>query len=107
MIVLPSIAAGYQLAGADVVTAETAAEAERLLSRWMADGEEGLVAVDERLAGGVDPALRRRLDAYGRLPLLPIPSGEPVPPELSTHMRIADLIREAVGFHISFRGERS
>jgi vacuolar-type H+-ATPase subunit F/Vma7 len=107
MIVLPSIAPGYQLAGADVSVAESAADAARLLIRWMASGHEGLVAIDERLVPELDATLRRRLDEYGRLPLLPIPSGEPVPPELSTHTRIADLIREAVGFHISFREERS
>ncbi len=72
-----------------------------------ADGASGLVAVDERLLARLDRAVWRQLETYRRLHLLALPSGEPSPPGITARARIADLIRQAIGYHITFAGEEA
>jgi hypothetical protein len=36
---------------------------------------------------------------------LPIPDGQPLRPGTSQRQRIAEMIRRAIGFHITFRSE--
>jgi vacuolar-type H+-ATPase subunit F/Vma7 len=105
VVTRPAIVAGYQLAGVEAFAAADAGEAEQLIGAWLDAGETGLLAVDEELLAACSPAFRRRLDAAGALPCLAIPSGEPLGPERFGRQRIAELIRRAIGFHITFHGE--
>ena len=104
IIARPSLIPGFHLAGVEAYAAENAATAQGIIGRWLDAGEQLLLAIDEGYVTHFDPLFKRRLDDSPLL-YLPLPTGEPLPPELSSRTRIADLIRQAVGFHITFKGE--
>jgi vacuolar-type H+-ATPase subunit F/Vma7 len=100
----PSLVAGFQLAGVEAFSAEDASAAQRLVAGWLEVGEAGLLALDDGLLADFDPAVRRRLEASDQLPFIAIPGGGPLEPQSSRQQRITELIRRAIGFHITFRG---
>ena len=51
------------------------------------------------------PAFVKRMGSAERMPFLVIPGGEPLGPEASRKYRIAEMIRKAIGVHITFKGE--
>ena len=75
------------------------------LKSWMAAGEEGLLAIDDGLLERMDPAFVKWMGSAERMPFLVIPGGEPLGSEASRKYRIAEMIRRAIGFHITFKGE--
>lgn len=107
VVTRPSLVPGFHLAGVEAFSAEDAEEAQRLIAEWLDTSETGLLAVDDGLLAGFDSAFRRRLEASDGLPHLAIPGGEPLGPAGSRRRQIAELIRRAIGFHITFRGEQA
>ncbi len=107
VVTRPTLVCGFHLAGVEAFLAEDAEEAEDIVARWLDSGESGLIAIDDGLIAGFDPAFRRRLEAAEHMPHLAIPGGEPLAPGASRRRRIAELIRRAVGFHITFQGEET
>lgn len=105
IVARPSLVPGFQLAGVDATAVDDAAAARRLISRWLDDEMTGLLAVDEGFLHQFDNAFRRRMDAAAQLPYLALPSGEPLPEGVSTRQLIAEMLRKAVGFHITFEEE--
>ncbi len=105
VVVRPALAAGFQLAGVEALPAKDAAAAQKLIDGWLKSGETGLLAVDEGLLMQFDPAFRQHLDQAHHLPYIALPSGEPLREEMSTRNLIAEMIRKAAGFHITFHGE--
>lgn len=101
----PSLVPGFQLAGVDVHGVEDVESAQELIEKWMTAGEVGLLAIDDGLLEHMDAAFLKRLASSEHLPYLAIPGGEPLGPEASRRGRIAALIRRAIGFHITFKGE--
>jgi vacuolar-type H+-ATPase subunit F/Vma7 len=105
VITRPSLVTGFHLAGVDAYGAEDVESAQELINKWLNAGEVGLLAIDDGLLTRMDKAFLRRLDAYENLPYLAVPGGQPLEPEASRRHRIATLIRRAIGFHITFKGE--
>lgn len=101
----PDLVAGFQLAGIDAYSTEDVESAQELIESWWAAGEEGLLAIDDGLLEKMDPAFVRQMEAASRLPFLAIPGGGPLGKEASRKFRIAEMIRRAIGFHITFKGE--
>lgn len=101
----PSLVAGFQLAGVDAYGADDIETAEELIEGWLESGEVDLLAIDDGLLERIDMGLVHRLESSDQLPFLAIPGGEPLGPEASRRYRIAELIRRAIGFHITFKGE--
>jgi len=101
----PSLITGFQLAGIDAYGAEDVETAQELIDKWLNAGEVGLLAIDDGLLAHMDAAFLKRLDASENLPYLAIPGGQPLGPEASQRHRIAAMIRRAIGFHITFKGE--
>jgi hypothetical protein len=81
--------------------------AQQLIMGWLDKGEAGLLAIDEDLFNGFDATFRRRLEANDQLPYIALPNGLPISGEAARRSHIAELIRRAVGFHITFQGDRS
>jgi vacuolar-type H+-ATPase subunit F/Vma7 len=106
VVTRPSLTPGFHLAGVEAFMAGDPAAAQQLIAGWLEAGETGLLLVDDGLLAGFDLAFRRRLEAADRLPHIAIPGGEPLGPETPRARHIAELIRRAVGFHITFRGEQ-
>jgi vacuolar-type H+-ATPase subunit F/Vma7 len=101
----PDQVTGFCLAGVDAYAAEDVEAAQELVGSWLAAGEEGLLAIDDGLWERMDPVFIKRLVAAEKMPFLVIPGGEPLGPEASRKYRIAEMIRRAIGFHITFKGE--
>lgn len=96
---------GFQLAGVDAHGVEDVESAQQLIEKWMEAGEAGLLAIDDGLLALMDAAFLKRLGSAEHLPYLAIPGGRPLGPEASQRHRIAALIRRAIGFHITFKGD--
>jgi vacuolar-type H+-ATPase subunit F/Vma7 len=107
VVTRPALVPGFQLAGVDAYGAEDVESAQELIEGWLVAGEIGLLAIDDGLLERMEPAFVRRLVAYERLPFLAIPGGRPLGPEASRKHRIAEMIRRAIGFHITFKGEET
>ncbi len=103
IITQPETVSGFHLAGIDAFAAASAPKAQSQIEKWLAAGEQGLLAVDETLFADFDPAFQNRLSSSDQLPVIVLPSGRPAGPEITGRQHIADLIREAIGFHITFQ----
>lgn len=107
IVTRPALAAGFHLAGVEAFAAEDVESAQELISGWLEEGEEGLLAIDEGLLAHMEPAFIKSLGAAPYLPYVSIPGGRLVGPEISRRHRIAEMIRRAIGFHITFKGEEA
>lgn len=107
IITRPAYVSGFRLAGVDVFGAADVEAAEELIQEWLRAGETGLLAIDEGILERMEPRVIKQLRAAEQLPYLAIPGGEPLGPEASRRVRIAGMIRRAIGFHITFKGEGS
>ncbi|MCB8945479.1 MAG: hypothetical protein H6658_17150 [Ardenticatenaceae bacterium] len=105
IITQPGLVTGFHLAGVDAFAAYTASEAQKLVAGWLEAGEAGLLAIDEALLAGFDETFLQRLTASERLHHLALPDGDPAGITASGRHHIAALLRQALGFHITFRGE--
>jgi vacuolar-type H+-ATPase subunit F/Vma7 len=107
VVTRPDLATGFELAGVETFVAQDVEEAEELIGGWLDDGEKGLLAIDETLLLYLNPGLIQRLQASPSLPYLGIPGGQPLDPRISRRGRITEMIRQAIGFHITFKGEQA
>jgi vacuolar-type H+-ATPase subunit F/Vma7 len=107
VITRPTLVSGFQLAGVNAVGAEDVETAQDLISSWLAAGEVGLLAIDDGLLERMDADFIRRLGSIEGLPYLAIPGGASLGPEASRRERIGEMIRRAIGFHITFKGEET
>ena len=103
IVTRPELVTGFHLAGVDAFAAEDGCRAQAVISEWLETGEEGLVAISETLLAQIEPAFMKRLQASRNLLYLVIPDGPPLRPGVSQRQRIAEMIRRAIGFHITFR----
>ncbi len=107
VITRPNLVDGFRLAGVEAYAAEDVETAQELIESWVEAGETGLLAIDDGYLTQIDPAVMKRLEATEQLDYLSIPGGEPLGPEASRRQRLAQQIRRAIGFHITFKGEES
>jgi vacuolar-type H+-ATPase subunit F/Vma7 len=98
---------GFRLAGVEAYGAEDVETAQELIEAWMENDEVNLLAIDDGLMEGLETAFVKRLAACEHLPHLVIPGGKPLGPEGSRRYRVAEMIRRAIGFHITFKGEEA
>ncbi len=105
VVTRPALVPGFRLAGVDAYGAEDVETAQELIDGWLKAGEVGLLAIDDGLLEHIDPSFIKYLEASENLPYLAIPGGGSLGPEVSRRHRIAEMIRRAIGFHITFKGE--
>jgi vacuolar-type H+-ATPase subunit F/Vma7 len=106
VVTTPDVAPGFQLAGVETVAVESGAQAEAVLRALLEAGEASLIAVRQELLQAIDPRLRRQIDASYRPVVIAIPGGTPTRPGEERRHHIAELIRRAIGFHITFGTEK-
>jgi vacuolar-type H+-ATPase subunit F/Vma7 len=102
-----ALAPGFQLAGVDAYGVEDVETAQELIVSWLETSETGLLAIDDGLLERMDSSLVKRLEDTHQLLYIAIPGGQPLGPEASRRHRIAEMIRRAIGFHITFKGEEA
>jgi vacuolar-type H+-ATPase subunit F/Vma7 len=103
VLVHTGLAPGFALAGVETFPVEQVAQAESLLNFWLESGEAGLIALDDSLMSEMKPALLKRLETSEKLFHVAIPAGKVEDSAGARQERIAALIRQAIGFHITFR----
>lgn len=101
----PPLATGFRLAGVEVVPAEDVEDVKAAIEEWLEMEEDVLVALDQRFEEQLPAAFLRRMRAARNLLYVFIPSGGATTPETSRQHRIARMLRQAVGFSITFREE--
>jgi vacuolar-type H+-ATPase subunit F/Vma7 len=106
VITRPSLVPGFQLAGVDAYGVDDVEAAQGLIEKWIIAGEADLLAIDDGLLAHMDANFLKHLDASEHLLYLAIPGGVALGPEVSQRHRITTMIRRAIGFHITFKGEQ-
>ncbi len=107
VITRPTLVTGFRLAGVEAYGAEDVESAEEQIAAWLDAGETGLLAIDESLLDRMEPGLVKRLQAAEHLPYLTIPSVQPLRAPVSRRGRIVEMLRQAIGVHITFKGEKA
>jgi vacuolar-type H+-ATPase subunit F/Vma7 len=103
VITQAALAAGFALAGVDSYSAVTAAEAKKFLLRLMEDIEVGIVAIDAGYLNALDQSTRKRVSESHMPVVVALPSGLPAAAGERPSEQIAEMIRRAIGFRISFK----
>lgn len=98
----PALQNAYLLAGADVYVAETPAQAEAHLARWIAEDVRSLIAIHEQLYEGLSPAILQRVKA-SQLFLVVVPGPQTYSQPEYWQQRVQEMIRESIGVHITFK----
>lgn len=101
----PALVPGFHLAGVEAFGAEDIETAQELVAAWLDSGEVALLAIDDGLMAGMSPKIVSRMQASESLFHMVIPGGRALGVEATRRYRIAQTIRRAIGFHISFKGE--
>ena len=95
VLTTPARAPGYRLAGVETHAVPDVAEAEALISGWLDEGEQALVAVEEALLAALSHELLRRLRRSEVLLHVAIP-GQRVGGSARIE-RLRELMRRGVG----------
>lgn len=101
----PSLVSGFHLAGVEAWAPEDVEAAQELLNGWLENNQENLLAIDDGLFDQLNTNLVKRLEESQTLHYIVIPGGKPLGAEASRWHRVAELIRHAIGFHITFKGK--
>ncbi|HWP57649.1 MAG TPA: V-type ATP synthase subunit F [Candidatus Acidoferrales bacterium] len=103
VITRPAQAAGFALAGAESYSAANAGEAKEILLRLMEDPEVGVVAIDAGYLNALDQTTRTQVSESYAPVVVALPSGLPTEAGERPGEQIAEMIRRAIGFRISFK----
>jgi vacuolar-type H+-ATPase subunit F/Vma7 len=102
VITTPDLAPGFRLAGVETFAVESCEKAEALLRQLLEGGEASLIAVRQDLLQAIDPRLQRHIETSYRPVVMLIPGGTPTTSGEGRRRYISELIRRAIGFHITF-----
>jgi vacuolar-type H+-ATPase subunit F/Vma7 len=104
VITTPELADGYRLAGVTVYESASSAEAAALLEELLAS-EQGVIALHDPYFHAFARPLRRRLDALSAPLVVALPAGTTPEEGEERRERLLKLLRQAVGYEITFRDE--
>ena len=97
---------GYRLAGATTVEVASAVQAAATLEELLV-GEDGVIAVHAPYFDALPTPLRRRLDSLRTPLVVPLPAGTASEPVGERRQRLLELLRQAIGYEITFGEERT
>ena len=96
---------GFRLAGINAIGVDSSQDVTRLITSWLANKEEILLALDDSFFGELDPKLISRIYDSNEMLIVTIPDGPVSGAEASRKKRIYEMIRHATGVQIRFKGE--
>lgn len=103
VITEPELALGFALAGVEVYPADSPEAAKKILLALMGEADMGVVAVHAGHLSALDEVTRRRVSESYRPVVVALPSGVPTEVGERRSQQIAEMIRRAIGFRITFR----
>jgi vacuolar-type H+-ATPase subunit F/Vma7 len=98
------LASGFALAGVEVYAVDSASAAKKVLLMLMENAEIGIIALHSGYLNEFDEATRRRVSESYRPVIVAVPVGLPMEVGEKRSEQIAEMIRRAIGFRITFRG---
>jgi vacuolar-type H+-ATPase subunit F/Vma7 len=98
------LAAGYRLAGVATTEVESAAEAAAALEELL-EREDGVIAVHAPYFHAFSRSLRLRLDALRAPLVVALPAGATTDEAEDRRAQLLRLLRQAVGYEITFGHE--
>jgi vacuolar-type H+-ATPase subunit F/Vma7 len=104
VLTTPELADGYRLAGVAVCEVASAAEAAERLEELL-EREHGVIALHAPYFHALARPLRRRLDALRAPLVVALPAGTTPEEAEDRRERLLKLLRQAVGYEITFRDE--
>ena len=107
VVTRPTLVSGFRLAGVDAYGVENIEDAENLIESWLKADEVSLLAIDDGIMEILDSSVKKRLEKSEKLPYLTIPGGGSLGSEVSRRHQITEMIRRAIGFHITFKDEET
>jgi vacuolar-type H+-ATPase subunit F/Vma7 len=107
VITTPDLAPGFQLAGVETFAVESVETAEEVLHKLLTGDEASLIVVRRDLLQAMTPRLQRQIKTSYRPVVVDIPGGIPTTPGEERRRQVAEIIRRAIGFHITFGTEQS
>ena len=107
VITTPDTATGFQLAGAETFSVDNPDQAEQILTRLLEGQEASLIVIRQDLLQAVSSRLQRRAEASYQPVVMAIPGVGPAIQANDRRQHISELIRRAIGFHITFGAELS
>lgn len=107
VVISPSLVSGFRIAGVEAFAAEDPEDAEKVAISLLEASEKGLLAIGTDLLDGMSPSVVRRLEDSKDLQIMAIPGGDPIGSGASRRGRIIEMIRRAIGFHMTFRRQGS
>jgi vacuolar-type H+-ATPase subunit F/Vma7 len=93
------LAAGFALAGCDVMQVQDASAAADAIARSTADADVGIALLDEALYHAVPPDVRARWDRQAIPIIVPIPGPAWERPGAG-EAYILDILRQAIGYRV-------
>jgi len=96
---------GFRLAGINAIGVDEADDVRQLISSWLNNKEELLLAVDDSLFSKLSKEIIDRIYESENMLLVTIPDGPVSGAETSKRHRIFEMIRHATGTQIKFKGE--
>ncbi len=102
VVTIPELVPGYQLAGVEAIAAATPEEAKTVLRQVFDQGEASLIVIPQNLLPKLDSRLRRQLETSIEPIVMTIPGSVSSAPTGARRRYITELIRRAIGFHITF-----
>ena len=100
------LAVGYRLAGATTVEVASVGQAAATLEELLVD-EDGVIAVHAPYFDALPTPLRRRLDSLRTPLVVPLPAGTASEQVGARRQRLLELLRQAIGYEITFGEERT
>jgi V/A-type H+-transporting ATPase subunit F len=96
----PETAAGFRLAGVEVIEVSTPEEARKLIPPLLDADDTGIIGVSEEFMSVLDPELLARIDKTYRPVIIPIPGRAK---KVMSETYIERLLRRAIGYNIVVR----
>jgi V/A-type H+-transporting ATPase subunit F len=93
----PDMAAGFRLAGVDVIEVPTLEDAKRILPPLLYRDDTGIVAVNEEFMAVLDNKLMEKLEKSYRPIIIPIPSKSM---KMDRTGYLERLLQRAIGYNI-------
>jgi len=96
---------GFRLAGISAIGVDHIQDVNELISTWLKNKDEILLALDDSLYVQLDERLISQIHASDDMLIVTIPDGPVTGAEASRKGRIYDMIRHATGAQFRFKGE--
>ena len=100
LILAPSLAAGFRLAGLEVDEARTPDEASRLVDRYASRPETGVILLQQDWFDALPDGQRRSLERVPVPVIVPVPLAEWTAGRDAAESYILDLLQRAIGYRV-------